>query len=65
MVINLKIDVNGDAYRLLEHFVEYSSGARSEDVADVMCYDREAFLVRALYLKKAFLKAAEDKQCSE
>ena len=49
----MNIDLSGDALRLLEHFIHYSS-LYPERLADAMRYDLKGFIRRLRCLDKAF-----------
>ena len=49
----MNIDLSGDALRLLEHFIHYSS-LYPERLADAMRYDLDGFICRLRCLDKAF-----------
>ena len=55
------IEINGDALRLLEHFVKYATTpSLSVDVSDALWYDHDELLRRAGQLKEQ-IKAAKKK----
>jgi len=56
----LVIYLYGDALRLLEHFIYYSTGEHYKDLADAMFYNRQGFLSRARLLEEALLQAQDD-----
>jgi hypothetical protein len=50
-VIVLTIDINGDALKLLEHFIYYATGPYWENLANAMCYDKLGFCIRVRQLE--------------
>ena len=58
------IDVYGDAFKLLDHFIYYATGIHSHRLAEAMWYDTEGFQRRAKHLEKLFNSAkASDSNC--
>ena len=55
----MKIEVTGDALRLLDHFIHYST-LYPERLADAMWYDPDWFLSCLHLLNKAFREASAD-----
>lgn len=52
------IDINGDALRLLEHFIYYATDPDWQSLADAMYYDRFGFRQRIHQLAMAFENAS-------
>lgn len=56
----MKIEINGDAFRLLEHFICYATGKHYKNLARAMFYDEDGFLIRAHLLDRAVHMAKQD-----
>jgi len=55
----MKIDITGDALRLLDQFIHFAS-LYPERLADAMWYDLDAFLCRLRCLDQAYREATDD-----
>jgi len=53
----LKIDIRGDAFKLLEDFIDSSTGLYYKDVVKALYYAEDVFLKRVRLLDKAVKKA--------
>jgi hypothetical protein len=53
----LKINIRGDAFKLLEDFIDSSMGLFYKDVATALYYSEDVFLKRVRLLDKAVKKA--------
>jgi len=56
----MKIEVDGDALRILEHFIFYATGCNAKRLSDAMYYKEDGFRLRARSLEKAFHQAMAD-----
>lgn len=56
----MKIDICGDALKLLEDFINTATGLYSKGVASSLYYAEDVFLLRAWLLDKALQKAKQE-----
>jgi hypothetical protein len=55
--VNVKITIRGDAFKLLEDFIDSSTGLFYKDVIRSLYYNEDVFLKRVRFLDKAVKKA--------